>query len=110
MLYLLSFNQLKSANSDEQIQAVFEDTENQILLLETGCHMLLSSLKVRDREYLIALLLDYHCIIKPKAAIDQFIEGLQCSGIMHYVKCYPDVMKPLFCKKKEQLTTGRKIY
>jgi len=54
--------------------------------------MLLSSLKVRDREYLIALLLDYHCIIKPKAAIDQFIEGLQCSGIMHYVKCYPDVL------------------
>lgn len=85
---------------------MFNNAENETVLLETGYHMVLSSLKTSDKANLLSLIIDYHCIIKPKAAIDQFIEGLQCSGIMHYVQHYPDIIKPLFCKPKSPLTAG----
>ena len=86
--------------------AVFNDADNESILLETGCHMVLSSLKISDKANLLSLMIDYHCIIKPKAAIDQFVEGLSCSGAMHYVEHYPDIMKLLFCQVKSPLTAS----
>ena len=68
--------------------------------------MLTTALKIQDKHSIVSLLIDYHCVIKPKAAIDQFIEGLHCSGVMHYVKHYPEIMEPLFCKPKIPLTAG----
>ena len=76
------------------------------MLLETGCHMVLSALKVGDKANLLSLMMDYHCIIKPKAAMDQFVEGLSSTGVMHYIKHYPDIMKPLFCQLKSPLTAS----
>ena len=54
--------------------------------METGCHMVLLSLKLSDKATLLSLMINYHCIIKPKAAIDQFIVGLSSTGVMHYVQ------------------------
>ena len=85
---------------------MFNDADNESVLLETGCHMVLPLLKISDKANLLSLMIDYHCIIKPKAAIDQFVEGLRCTGIMHYVQNNPDVMKPLFCQPKLPLTTS----
>lgn len=85
---------------------MFNNSENANVLLETGSLMVLSSLKISDKANLLSLMIDYHCIIKPKAAIDQFIEGLQCSGIMHYMQHYPVIVKPLFCQPKSPLTAG----
>ena len=68
--------------------------------------MMTSALKIEDKDSILSLLIDYHYIIKPKAAIDQFIEGLQCSGVLNYIKHHSKIMKPLFCKPKEPLTAG----
>ena len=95
--------QVEAANTDDQICAVFDDSENENTLLETGCHLVLSSLKLSDKANLLSLMIDYHCIIKPKAAIDQFVEGLSSTGVMHYVQHYPNIMKPLFCQLKSPL-------
>ena len=38
--------------------------------------MVLLSLKLNDKANLLSLMINYHCIIKPKAAIDQFVEAL----------------------------------
>ena len=54
---------------------MFNDADNESVLLETGCHMVLPLLKISDKANLLSLMIDYHCIIKPKAAIDQFVEG-----------------------------------
>ncbi|XP_065900336.1 G2/M phase-specific E3 ubiquitin-protein ligase-like isoform X1 [Dysidea avara] len=96
--------EIEAANTDEQLCDIFKEPENEFLLLETGCHMLTTALKIQDKHSIVSLLIDYHCVIKPKAAIDQFIEGLHCSGVMHYVKHYPEIMEPLFCKPKIPLT------
>ena len=54
---------------------MFNDADNESVLLETGCHMVLPLLKISDKANLLSLMIDYHCIIKPKAAIDKFVEG-----------------------------------
>ena len=41
-------------------------------------------------------LIDYHCILKVKAEMDQFLDGLSIFGILDAVRAKPDVMKPLF--------------
>ena len=68
--------------------------------------MVLSTSKITDKANLLSMITDYHCIIKPKTAFDQFVEGLQLSGVMHYVQKYPNVMKTLFCQLKSPLTAS----
>lgn len=98
--------QVEAAATDEQLCTIFNDEENQSILLEAGCHMVLSSLKLSDKANLLSIMIDYHCIIKPKAAIDQFVEGLSSTGVMHYVQHYPNIMKALFCQAKSSLTAS----
>lgn len=33
-----------------------------------------------------SLLVDYHCITKVKATMDQYIEGLECLGLLHRIR------------------------
>ena len=45
-------------------------------------------------------------MLKAKAAIDQFLQGLQVTGVLDCVRKFPDIMKPLFCFNKCVLTAG----
>ena len=67
----------------------------------------LISLTLNDRDEIVGVLTLYHTLIKVKAEIDQFVEGLQCLGIDWYIKQYPELMEPVFvninCKS---LTAG----
>ena len=40
-------------------------------------------------------LVDYHCLIRVKAEMDQFRDGLTDIGITDFLKQYPDITRPL---------------
>ncbi len=77
------------------------------LLLATGYRKALCSLCLEDRDSIQSALLDYHCMLKVKAEMDQFSEGLADVGVLKYVKKYPDLMKSLFiCDESKLITAG----
>ena len=65
-------------------------------MFETGYDKPLSQLQKDDVESLQAALTDYHCMIKVKAAMDQFLEGLQMGGVADYIKTHPQLLTHSF--------------
>ena len=101
---LFSCLQLDNAENDDDVRLLFEIEEAHTLLLETGFSCPLISLKLSQRSDLKAALIEYNCLIKPKASMDQFVEGL---GIAHnLLKCYPGLCKSLFVFDQAPLTAG----
>ena len=64
------------------------------------------ALTIDDKEEITSILIDYHCVIKPKACMDQFVEGLQCTGVLHYIKNYGNLLKDHFQFRPSVLTAG----
>ena len=85
---------------------MFDELENETLLIETGYHKPLALLSIEDRDDIISAVTDYYCQIKAKAATDQFMEGLD-AGVLQCIKKYPDKMKPLFCPEPFDLSAGK---
>ena len=90
---------------------IFDDDKelNQNALTETGYMKPFEALTVDDKEEVISILIDYHCLIKPKAAMDQFAEGLRCTGVLHYIKNYGSVLRDHFKFRLSILTAGKSI-
>ena len=60
-----------------------------------------------DKVSLKAALIDYHCLLKVKIEMDQFIHELADCGVLEYIRRFPDLMRPLLtdcCHKP--LTAG----
>ena len=78
------------------------------MLADIGYRKPVTKLTVTDTEALKSALVDHHCMLKVKAYIDQFIEGLEVLGIMTVVRKYPGLMKELFVfdKQKSIMTPG----
>ena len=87
---------MRKSEADHAIRNVFQNADFENLLLETGFTMPLSQLKIDDKDNIISSIKDYHCVIKPKAAMDQFIEGLDHGGVLDSIKRFMQLMKPLF--------------
>ncbi len=51
-------------------------------------------------------LVEYHCLVKVKAAIDQFRNGLKALGVLEMLHECPAIWKPLFVLDATQLTAG----
>lgn len=74
---------MNSCNEDEALQNIFTDENNTLteeyfnLLYDTGYTKPPTSIKLEDREELEHILKKYYCLVKVKAFIDEFIEGLQ---------------------------------
>lgn len=66
------------------------------LLLSTGFRKPLCSLAMEDKECLRLVLLDYHCLLKVKAEMDQFAEGLKSLGVLYMMICHPDLFASYF--------------
>ena len=65
-------------------------------LCATGYKKAVCTLCVEDKGNIRAALLDYHCLLKVKGEMDQFIEGISAVGVLEFVKKHPDVMKHFF--------------
>ena len=87
------FPQIDGAEADDDVKLLFNVEEAAELLLATGYRKAICRLGLEDKESLTAALLDYHCLLKVKAEMDQFANGLEEVGVLQYVKEHPN-MKP----------------
>ncbi len=60
-----------------------------------------------DKPAIKSSLLDYHCMIKVKGAMDQFAEGLEELRVLQLIKRFPALTKPLFVSTNQVLTAGQ---
>ena len=56
---------------------------------------------------MVSTLLTFHLFIKVKAVMDQFKEGLEEAGVLHYMKKYYDLTTPLFVNETSRLTANK---
>ena len=96
VMFLTCTMQVTDAQDADELQAVFAMDEAAELLLSTGFRKPLCSLAMEDKECLRSVLLDYHCLLKVKAEMDQFAEGLKSLGVLDMLKRHPDLFSSLF--------------
>ena len=65
-------------------------------LYATGYRKAVRDMCVQDKETIRAALLDYHCLLKVKAEMDKFCDGLSAVVVLSFVRKYPEVMKYFF--------------
>lgn len=78
-----------NAEDDTEIQAVFSIDEVQSLVYETGFRKPLAHITIGDKSMVASLLINYHCMAKVKAAMDQYVEGLASLGLLHPIQADP---------------------
>ena len=87
--------QLDLATSDEALRGVFDDSDFELALLETGFRNPLTSLALSDRD-LIKKTLKNYVFLRVKPEFDQFCEGLRTCGVAEAVQTHPSLMAPCF--------------
>lgn len=104
------FSQLSTAKQDHEICSIFAIDENASILLETGYNKPLHRLSLGDVADIRASVVDYHCMIKVKAAMDQFMEGLDMGGIADYVRTHLDLIRPLLQHMPQSINPGKYLH
>ena len=99
-------SQLELCTSDEELQLMFAIDEALSLLMETGFNKPICQLKLSDRTYIRAVLVDYHLMVKVKMQMDQFAEGLQELKVLDLIRAQPPLLKPLFLFSEAKMTAG----
>ena len=95
VMFLTCAMQITDAQDADDLHAVFAMDEAAELLLSTGFRKPICSLAMEDKECLRLVLLDYHCLLKVKAEMDQFAEGLKSLGVLDMMKRHPDLFSSL---------------
>lgn len=100
--------QVDDAETDDEIKVLFNVEEVSEYLVVTGYRKAVCNLGLGDKGSLKAALLDYHCLLKVKAEMDQFVDGLADVGVLEHIRKYPDLLKPLFTDCcRDPLTAGQ---
>ena len=63
-------------------------------------------LTLNDRAIVTEFLLDYHLMVKVKAEMDQFKEGLSALGFLDNLMRNPSIWEPYFLALAKPLTAG----
>lgn len=61
-------------------------------LLTTGFQKPVCALDMEDRDNIRGALVDYHCLLRVKAEMDQFRDDV---GVLEFVRQNPDLMRPM---------------
>ena len=80
--------------------------EASAMLLDTGYRKPICHLSLSDIVNLRSTLLDYHCMLKVKASMDQFLEGLEDLKVLCFLQKYPEIIKPFFVDDNKIITSG----
>lgn len=104
MFSVCTYSQLAKAENDDDVKMVFAVDEISALLMETGYRKPVIYLTLSDRPGLRAALMDYHCMLKAKAAMDQFAEGLQILKVQDLIQKFPLLAKPFFVSDGKKIT------
>jgi hypothetical protein len=97
---------IHEAQTDEHLQSLFVEGDAQDYLLNTGFRKPIQQLSLMDKSTIESSLIDYHCFIKVKAEMDQFMEGLDQLGILSVIRSSPELVKELFVCPMFELTAG----
>eukprot|EP00731_Ephydatia_muelleri_P032653 Em0024g197a len=73
-----------ASTSLDDLKAVFNEDGPRMLLMECGYFAPLNSLDLKP--LILSTILDFHLMLKVKASMDQFLEGLQTLGVLSEVK------------------------
>ena len=76
------------------------------LLYDTGFPKSINDVRVSDKRRLLSALIDYHLMVKVKAEMDQYREGLQTLGFLEVLKSNPGQWQSYFVAEKKNLTAG----
>ena len=99
--FLFCRPQIEAVGDDTELRSTLSIDEAISLLQETGFRKPVCMLTVSDKAHLKSALLDYHCMVKVKAEMDQFSDGM-----LDFIKLYPEQMRPLFVATNNVVTAG----
>jgi hypothetical protein len=99
---------LDVADSNEKVREIFENNEASDMLYITGFKKATQKLTFEDRATLKSVLIDYHCIVKVKAEMDQFIEGIATTDVLRLMRHSPAKFKCLFVPSLNIITASKK--
>ena len=85
---------------------MFSIDEAADLLSQTGYRIAITRLTMGDKMGVKSALIDYHYMVKVKAATDQYKDGLNELGVLSMVQENPSVWKVLFTSNGSPLTPG----
>lgn len=102
--------QIEDATSEDELREYLAEEEAASLLFATAFRKPLMSLSIEDKPCVKSSLIDYHTMLKAKAEMDQFAEGLGSLGVLEMTKCYPDLFLPLFMNCSTPLTPGKCLH
>ena len=94
--------------SDESLRVLFQNPEYESVLLETGYRKPLMTLQMADKTT-IKQTLKAQVLLRVKAELDQFCEGLRTCEVIEYTWKYPTLMAPRFMWTLVSLTQGRSL-
>jgi len=81
---------------------------NDVLVLETGFRHALCRLTVSLKDELKSVLRDYNSVIKSKAELDQYCEGLKTMSVFESIQGHPSLMSPFFIPQSSNLCKGKR--
>ena len=99
------FIQLRAATTDMGVKAVFRDESHSKLIEETGFKKPLDLLHLEDVGDVVEML-RAHSVLRVKAELDQFTDGLRCCGVLGAVREHSSLMSSLFTHCPVDLTAG----
>lgn len=104
--------QIDLAEGDDQLRSLFNDLDNESILLETGFRLALCHLTCADKKLIKSAIRDYHSLVKIKPELDQFADGLKTLGVLEAMKKQPSLMTPLFTKHEsiKRIDKGMCVY
>ena len=100
---------MDDAENDDDVKLLFAIDEAANLLQETGYRKSICQLQDVRQGWLevnTGGLSVYHCMLKVKAAMDQFAEGLEELHVLEVMRKHSILMKPLFVNNTKPLTAG----
>ena len=98
------------ANDADELRAVFlHQQESYGALQESGFHQAISMMSFKSKEVILLYMTDYHCLLKVKAAMDQFVEGLEASGVHTMLKQYSSQLREFFVSCDRDLKAGNDL-
>jgi len=83
-----------------------DDGDGLQLLYDTGFPKSINDVRVSDKRRLLSALIDYHLMVKVKAEMDQYREGLQTLGFLEVLNSNPEEWQPYFVAEEKKLTAG----
>ncbi len=99
---------MEGAACDASLRKIFLDPDFETIILETGYRRPLSTLVMADKTVIIKTL-KTHVLLRVKAELDQFCEGLAACGVVEAIRKNAALMSVYFIYSSVTLTAGKNL-